>query len=89
MSAPPLPPSVTQNYFIQDAVTYIQLPPPSTITQLYDASRVTSDLQSRSLYLSISTLTNNNIPRYPGPKFSSDQDRIKYKVGQFSYLSPR
>lgn len=62
------------------------LPPVSTTTQLLDASRVTSKYQDRTIYLNVSTMA--GFQRTPGPKFASDQDRLAYRLGQFSYANP-
>lgn len=78
--------------FPQDYVVYNNLPPLSTVTQLYDASRVLEKNSARSYYFGVSTLITENANANINtgkPKFLSDQDRMLYKIGQFSYLSPR
>jgi hypothetical protein len=69
----------------QDFVN-INTVPLSTNTQLYDASRVLTENSGKSYYFSVSTFTAKNTVRLPGPKFSCDQDRMLYKLGQNSYL---
>ena len=64
------------------------VPPLSTTTQLLDASRVTGKYNDRTIFLSVSTLSIVNAGRLPGPKFGSDQERLAYKLGQFSYANP-
>lgn len=87
MSGPPLPPPLTTKFFVQDYVVNTHIPTSSTITQLYDASRVVEKLESRILYYNVSTSVKHI--GSPGPKFNSDRERMLYKLGQYSYLSPR